>query len=211
LKSLYCLYSSVIKISFRSDLKEEEVKAITSIIGTMIFAKKPLNDNVVIVLLEVKSWNILWFIQRDLVSIINKDPILHFHHYSFIEFILSFFFSQNFPEFSAVQDQDCHKCQLAMLYLNTIVSSVLHFNICGLKTSDISNRNIPATNKSAISPLLLYSCQFWADYLVCIPCMKILMEVVQFMMYVKLLFWIEMMSISRKAHETITILKKTLE
>jgi len=80
-----------------------------------------------------------------------------------------------------------------------------------LKTSDISNRNIPATNKFAISPLLLYSCQFWADYLVSIPYEKILMEVVQFMMYNKLLFWIEMMSISKRAHETITILEKILE
>jgi len=37
------------------------------------------------------------------------------------------------------------------------------------------------------------------------------MEVVQFVMYEKSLFWIEVMSISGRAHETIAILKRTLE
>jgi len=102
LKGLYSLYSSVVKTSFRSDLEEEEIKAITSVMGVMIFAKELLNDNVLIVLLGVKIWNMLWFIQRGLVSVIDKGPILHFHHHSFIEFLLSSFFSQDLPEFTVV-------------------------------------------------------------------------------------------------------------
>jgi len=62
LKGLYSLYSSVVKISFGSDLEEEEIKAITSVMGAMIFAKEPLNDNALIVLPGVKSRNILQFI-----------------------------------------------------------------------------------------------------------------------------------------------------
>ena len=71
--------------------------------------------------------------------------------------------------------------------------------------------NIPAADKSAISPLLSYSCRFWADHLVRTPCEKTLMEVVQFVMYDKLLFWMEVMSISGRAHEAVAILKRTLE
>ena len=141
-RSLKGLYSSVVKTSFGSDLEEEEIKAITSVMGAMIFAKEPLNDDALIVLPGVKSRNMLRFIRRGLVSVIDKGPILHFHHHSFIEFLLSSSFSQDFPEFSAVQDRDRHERQLAVLCLNTMASSVLHFNICGLETSDIRNRDI---------------------------------------------------------------------
>ena len=211
LKSLYSLYSAVVKTSFGRDLEEEEIKAITSVMGAMIFAKEPLNDDALIVLPGVKSRNMLRFIRRGLVSVIDEGPILHFHHHSFIEFLLSSSFSQDFPEFAVVQDRDRHERQLAVLCLNTMASSALHFNVCGLETSDIRNRDIPAANKSAISPLLSYSCRFWADHLVCTPCEQTLMEVVQFVMYDKLLFWMEVMSISGSAHEAVAILKRTLE
>ena len=211
LKSLYSLYSSVVKTSFGSDLEAEEIKAITSVMGAMIFAKKPLDDEALIVLPGVKSQDMLRFIRSGLVSVIDSGPILHFHHRSFEDFVLSSSFSQDLPEFAAVQDRDRHERQLAVLCLNTMASSALHFNICGLKTSDIRNRDIPATDKSAISPLLSYSCRFWADHLVRTPCEKTLMEVVQFVMYDKLLFWMEVMSISGRAHEAVAILKRTLE
>jgi len=71
--------------------------------------------------------------------------------------------------------------------------------------------NIPATDKSTLSPLISYSSQFWADHLVQTQHKEILMKVVEFMMYEKLLFWIEVMSILRKAHEMSAILKKVLE
>ena len=211
LKGLYSLYSSVVKTSFGRDLEEEEIKAVTSVMGAMIFAKEPLNDEALIVLPGVKSYDMLQFIRSGLVSVIDKGPILHFHHRSFEDFVLSSSFSQDLPDLAAVQDRDRHERQLAVLCLNTMASSALHFNICGLKTSDIRNMDIPAAEKSAISPLLSYSCRFWADHIVCTPCEQTLMEVVQFVMYDKLLFWMEVMSILGRAHEAVTILKRTLE
>jgi len=215
LGNMYSLYSTAIKTSFRRDLEGEEIEAVTSVMGAMIFAKEPLNNDVLIMLPGVKipdsDLDMLQFIQNSLTSVIDKGPIFHFHHCSFEDFVLSFSFSQDLPEFAAVQDQNHHEHQLAMLCLNTMALLALHFNICGLKTLDIRNRDIPATNKSAISPLLSYSCQFWADHLVCTPCEQMLMELVQFVMYDKLLFWMEVMSISGRAHKTVTILKRTLE
>ena len=58
-KSLYFLYSSVIKTSWGRHLEDEEIEAVTSVMGTMIFAKEPLNNDVLIMLPEVKSQNIL--------------------------------------------------------------------------------------------------------------------------------------------------------
>ena len=215
LRNLYSLYSTAIKASFGRNLQEEEIKAVTSVMGAMIFSKEPLDDNALIMLPGVRipdsDLDMLQFIRNGLTSVIDKGPILHFHHRSFEDFLLSSSFSQDLPEFAAVQNRDRHECQLAVMCLNTMASSALHFNICGLKTSDIRNRDIPAADKSAISPLLSYSCRFWADHLVRIPCEQTLMEVVQFVMYNKLLFWMEVMSISGRAHEAIAILKRTLE
>jgi len=50
LKGLYPLYSTVLKASFGHDLEDEEIGAVTSVIGAMIFAKKLLDDDVLITL-----------------------------------------------------------------------------------------------------------------------------------------------------------------
>jgi len=92
-----------------------------------------------------------------------------------------------------------------------MVSSELHFNMCNLNSSSIENVDIPSTNKSAITPLISYSSQFWIDHLVQTRREEILMKAVEFVMYEKLLFWIEVMSISGKAHEVSAILKRALE
>jgi len=72
--------------------------------GAMIFAKELLNDNALIVLPGVKSRNMLQFIRSSLISVIDTGSILHFHHRSFEDFVLSSSFLQDLPELSAVQD-----------------------------------------------------------------------------------------------------------
>jgi len=164
LGNMYSLYSTAIKTSFGCDLKGEEIEGVTSVMGAMIFAKEPLNNDALIMLPGVKildsHLDMLQFIRNGLTSVIDKGPIFHFHHCSFEDFVLFSSFSQDLPEFAAVQDQNHHECQLTVLCLNTMALSALHFNICGLKTLAIRNRDIPAANKLAISPLLSYSCQF---------------------------------------------------
>ena len=131
------------------------------------FSKEPLDNDALIVLPGFKSKNMLQFVRNGLVSVIDTSSILHFHHRLFGDFLLSPFFKQELRMIADIQDRERHEHQLAMMCLNTMSSSALHFNICGLKTLGIRNRDIPATDKSAISPLLLYSCRFWADHLVC--------------------------------------------
>ena len=92
LKSLYSLYFAVVKTSFRHDLKEEEIKMVISVMSAMIFAKEPLDKNILIVLPGVKSKSMLQFIQNGLVSVIDTGSILHFHHCLFENFLLSPFF-----------------------------------------------------------------------------------------------------------------------
>jgi len=206
-KELYFLYSTVIQTSFH-DLEEVEIKALTSVIGAIIFAKQPLDDTM---LMKLPGVDTLKFIRDGLVSVIDSGPILRFHHRSFEDFLLSESFRRYLPELSGIQNRSLHERQLAMLCLTTMVSSELHFNMSDLKSSSIKNTDILAANKSSLSPLVSYSSLFWADHLVQTQCEEILVEEVKFIMYEKLLFWIEVMSILGKAHEVFAILKKALE
>ena len=72
--------------------------------GAMIYAKELLNDDALIMLPGVKSWNMLQFIRSSLISVIDTGSILHYHHCSFEDFVLSSSFLQDLPELSTVQD-----------------------------------------------------------------------------------------------------------
>jgi len=93
LGNLYSLYFTAIKASFGCNLQEEEIKAVTSVMGAMIFAKELLDDHALIMLLGVRipdsDLDMLQFIRNGLMSVIDKGSIFHFHHHSFKDFVLS--------------------------------------------------------------------------------------------------------------------------
>jgi len=214
LEVLYYLYSTVIQASFGHGLEEEEIRAVASVMGAMIFAKEPLDDNALIMLPGIKilgsDVDRLWFIRKGLLSVIDSGPVLRFHHRSFENFLLSHFFRQKHPRLSGIQDRTHHEHQLAVLCLKTLVSSQLHFNMCSLESSIVKNVDIHATVKSTIPPLVSYSCQYWADHLVNTPSNETLMEAVRFVMDEKLLFWLEVMSLLGKTYEASLILRRVL-
>ena len=209
---LFSLYANIVKAGF-AQISKREVQGIVSVIGAMIYSKEPLSDNVLVMLPRVKIGE-LYIIRRGLMPVIDSGPILHFHHKSFEDYLLSPSFRQNFPEFSTVQDRGHYERQLAVLCLKTLASPELHFNMCNLDSSVIKNADIQPDVKSAIPPLILYSSQFWADHLVHTPSDELsdqkLKEGVKFVMHEKLLFWIETMSLSGRADEIASILKRAL-
>jgi len=207
---LYSLYSTVVKTSFGHKLVKEEIKAVTSVIGATIFAKEPLDDTV---LTKLHGVNTLKLVKDGLASVIDSGPTFHFHHRSFEDFLLSENFREGFPKLSDIQDRDLHERQLAALCLNCMISSELHFNMRDLTSSNIKNVDILTANKPAVSHLISYSCQFWADHLFRTheETLTKAVEAVEFVMYEKLLFWIEVMSILGKAHEVSAILERALE
>ena len=97
------MYTTVVKISFRQILKQE-VQGTISVMGAMIYAKQPLNNDVLVMLSGVKigKSNAMPLILKELVSIIGSGNILYFHHKSFEDYLLSSSFLQNFSELSTV-------------------------------------------------------------------------------------------------------------
>lgn len=211
LENLYSLYSTVITTLFGYDLREEEIKIVTFILDAMIFTKQPLDNNIFIRLLRVRSQNILEFIQRGFLSVIDSSPILHFHYQFFKDFLLHLFFLQYLSKLSAIQDQDLYEHQLAMSCLNTIVSLELHFNMYSLNSLSIKNVDIATVNRFAISSLILYLFQFQTDHLVQTQYEETLIKAVELVICEKLLFWIEVINILEKAHKMFAIFKKALE
>jgi len=214
LEGLYSLYSTIVRASFGQSLVEGETRGIVSVIGAMIFAKEPLDDDALIMLPDAKKLGSdvdkFRMIRKGLMSVIDPGPVLRFHHRSFEDFLLSTSFRTEHPELLAIQDQDHQQHQLTVLCLRTLVSSQLHFNICSLESSIVKNVDIQATTKSTITRLLSYSCQYWADHLVNTPPDEALMKTVKFVMYEKLLFWLEAMNLLGKTYEASLILRRVL-
>jgi len=208
---LYSLYTTVVRTSFGRILKEE-VQGIVSVMGAMVYAKQPLGDDVLVMLpgVKIEDSDVMRLIRKGFSSIIDSGPILRFHHKSFEDFILSTSFLQQLPEFSAVQDRGYHERQLAVLCLKTLSSPKLHFNMCSLASSTIKNVDIQPAVKSTIPPLILYSSLFWVDHLTQTPFEEKLLEAVKFVMYEKLLFWLEVMGLSSNVHEAYSIIKRAL-
>jgi len=208
---LYALYTTIVRASFGC-ISKQEVQGIISVMGAMIYAKQPLTDDVLVMLPGVKIGNsdVMRLIRKGLASVIDSGDILDFHHKSFEDYLLSNSFLQELPELSTVQDRGHHERQLAVLCLKTLVSSKLHFNMCNLDSSIIKNVDIQASVRSAIPSLTLYSSWFWADHLIRTPSDDKLTEVVKFVMYEKLLFWLKVMSLSGNVHEVYLIMKMAL-
>jgi len=99
-KDLYSLYSTVIKTSFQN-ISKQKVEAIISVMGAMIFAKQPLDNDALITLPGVRNLgsdlDMLEFIRKGLVSVIDSGSTLCFRHRSFEDFLLSDFFRNHLP------------------------------------------------------------------------------------------------------------------
>jgi len=89
-----------------------------------------------------------------------------------------------------------------------MVSLELHFNMSNMNSSSIKNVNINV--KPTISPLISYSSLFWVDHVTQAPSNEKMMKAVQFVMYEKLLFWLEVMSLTGHVHEVYLILKRAV-
>ncbi|KAI0337171.1 WD40 repeat-like protein [Trametopsis cervina] len=76
----------------------------------------------------------------------------------------------------------------------------LRFNICGLETSYLPNKDVPELShriRQNISPALLYACRFWDSHLTAAPHEQLPFDALFVFLKQKLLFWMEVMSLIR--------------
>jgi len=87
---LFSLYATVVKASF-GRISKQEVQWIVSVMGAMIYAKQPLSDDALVMLPGVKigDSDTMQLIQKNFVSVVGSGTILHFHHKSLEDYLLS--------------------------------------------------------------------------------------------------------------------------
>ena len=93
-----------------------------------------------------------------------------------------------------------------------LMKTGLHFNICGLQTSYLPNKDVPGLPQQiekAIPPHLAYACHFWADHVYAILGSDTLRSNLQDFMYNKLLYWLEALSLLDKVGLASPALLKT--
>ncbi|THH14149.1 hypothetical protein EW146_g6153 [Bondarzewia mesenterica] len=194
-------YSNVLKSIF--NMKRADIRArFGSVMGQILAAFEPLSMGALVVLRStidpgdgiesVKS--IVQFMGSLLSGVTGDDhsvPIQPLHT-SFRDFLTDPLRGGDFY----VDVLQPHS-QLALASLR-VMNRDLRFNICRLETSYLRNADVPGLAErvsKAISPLLSYSCRFWADHLnKTLFNEDILKEIEDFLLR-KILFWFEVSSL----------------
>jgi hypothetical protein len=197
MKPLYSLYTTVLDMSFGDIASDDaEAKVLRFVLGTMVLAKRPFDDIEYTKLptTEAVTKTTLDSIRDGLRSVVAPGA-LRFVHNSFDDFLLSY----ECPSKYRVGTNTTQRL-LTELCLTTMTAE-LRFNICDVETSCLRNADLPGIKMKVmdgISSLLSYSCCFWADHLSCTTFDEGLMDLVKDMVYDKLLYWFEAMSLLKE-------------
>jgi hypothetical protein len=205
MQELYLLYSNILR-TLCKDVKGDEMKDLVSILGTMVFAKRPLNNADYVGLLGIDQ-STVEFIRNGLRSVIEPGDTLHFTHQSFTDYLLS---DQCLSEFTIKEDYQ--QQILAESCLRTMFKE-LRFNICNLETSGLKNADVPdieAKVKNCLPTCLSYSCCFFADHLSCTPFNESLMSLLKDVSYGKLLYLMEALSLLKEINRLPPLLREVL-
>jgi hypothetical protein len=106
-----------------------------------------------------------------------------------------------------------HHSSLALACLR-VMKTELRFNICGLETSCVLNREIldlAARVNNAIPTYLSYACRFWATHLHTTTFDRVILKEVKNFMDNHLLFWLEVLSLTKQANMASTALSSVVK
>jgi len=193
------LYRQILELSFQG-IRGPELEVSKFVIAAIVLAKLPLHyddlhDFVAHSKLSVR------FVLDKLSSVISSggaDKRLRIGHMSFSEFLCD---RKRCPQQFFI-DGGKQSRNLTMACFR-LMKDRLRFNICNLETSHLFNHNVqdlPVRIKTNIPFPLLYSCRFWAAHLRDTMTNQddhgTLMREVKDFLHVRLLYWLEVMSLT---------------
>jgi hypothetical protein len=206
MQELYRLYSDILGTLY-GNVKGDDMKELVTILGAMVFAKRPLYDVEYIELLGIDQ-STMEFLRNGLRSVIYPGDTLYFTHQSFTDYLLS---NQCLSEFTIKEDDQ--QRLLAESCLQTMLKE-LRFNICSLETSSLKNADVPdleAKVKACIPTHLSYSCCFFADHLIRASFSETLMHMLKKVFYDKVLFLMEALSLLKEITRLPPLLREVLD
>jgi hypothetical protein len=167
-----------------------------SILGAVLAGQIPLSDSIIDHILNLDkhiSSNVMLSRLQCLLIWKPGHPVQVLHA-SFADYLTNPARSGKEPWFinmHLAHDTLAHGCLQLM-------KAGLHFNICGLETSHLPNKDVPGLSQciqKAIPPHLAYACLFWADHFHATHGSDILKANLQDFIYNHLLYWIEALSL----------------
>jgi hypothetical protein len=200
------LYRHVLDYHFK-DADDTTLELFRMAIGAIIVARVPLHRDDLQHFLHVlgrrddeDDWEFN-SILHSLSSVIELGGPLRLKHLSFTEFLSDINRCGDRRFF--VDPSEQHR-NMALACLR-VMNAELRFNICGLESSHLRNDEVQDLDKriaSSIASRLSYSCRYWAAHLCgtasgCDSRDVLLQEVKEFF-YVRLLYWLEVMSLIKE-------------
>lgn len=214
LEPLDQLYTTAI-LQGMADRKPDNMRIVRECIGAIVAtaSRTPLSvASLESLLLNLMAPGVLRTVVTGLGSVLYEDhsrgSVVRVYHPSFADFILDPTRSRSFytdsGEVNAVL-ADC--CLMTMM-------KDLRFNICGLKSSYVLNRDVADLETrahSAISRHLAYSCAHWSSHLTGTSKGSLQSQLRSFLYGPQLLYWIEAMSLLEKMSVSLSNLLELID
>ncbi|KAB5588516.1 hypothetical protein CTheo_8040 [Ceratobasidium theobromae] len=204
------LYGAVVKAALeRQGLESEEAEDVRAVLWTVLCAQEPVGIDTLATLSGVDDTaRTLSALQplRSVVHLSETSGLVSTLHASFPDFMFSKERSGSlFCDRASYNRHLTGKCF-------RIMKTQLQFNICDLESSFISNAEVGDLRgriPKAISSTLLYACWYWADHLEVVTDSANLCDMLQEFLSIRLLFWMEVLSLKNEIIRGLGILVKT--
>ncbi|KAB5590982.1 hypothetical protein CTheo_5574 [Ceratobasidium theobromae] len=203
------LYGAVVKAALeRKGLDSEEASNVRAVLWTVLCAQEPIGVDTLATLSGVDDTaRTISALQplRSVVHLSEGSRLVSTLHASFPDFMFSkercgpFFCDP--AEYHQFIARRCFR----------VMKVQLRFNICNLESSfvpDSKVEDLESRIANTISPILLYACRYWADHLGFTTNSTHLSDALHEFLSVRLLFWIEVVSLKRETIQGLGILVK---
>ncbi|KAB5588941.1 hypothetical protein CTheo_7619 [Ceratobasidium theobromae] len=195
------LYGAVVKAALeRQRLDSGEASDVRAVLCAVLCAQEPIGVDTLATLSgiddTVRTLSALQHL-RSVVHLSERSGLVSTLHASFPDFM----FDKERSGASFCDPAEYH--QLVAQRCFEVMKKQLRFNICNLESSFVPDSKVEDLERRisiAISPPLSYACRYWADHVGLTTDPTQLSEMLQEFLSVRLLFWIEVLSLK---HETI--------
>ncbi|KAB5588069.1 Vegetative incompatibility protein HET-E-1 [Ceratobasidium theobromae] len=193
------LYGAVVKAALeRKGLDSRETSNVRAVLWTVLCAQEPIGVNTLATLSGVDDTaRTLSALQplRSVVHLSEGSGLVSTLHASFPDFMFD-------KERSGVFFCDpTEHHQLMARRCFEVMKKQLRFNICNLESSFVPDSKVEDLGgriAKAISPPLSYACLYWADHLEFTSVSNHLSDILREFLSVRLLFWIEVLSLKHE-------------
>ncbi|QRW25828.1 Vegetative incompatibility protein HET-E-1 [Rhizoctonia solani] len=197
-KAMNELYAIVLKSAFEDDeIDEPEREDILQVLHTVIAAQEPLAVASIAALLQIGSEDRVRAAIRPLWSVLHitgSNELVATLHASFPDYMLS---KERSGDYCC--DRKLYDSVMARLCLECIAATRPRFNICGLDSSAVLDKDVPNLHQkiqNAVPAHLLYACRYFAAHLQAATEPHELSTLVQEFMLTQLLPWLEIMNLT---------------